>query len=374
MNITETEKRLSNVLESMRFPLIFLVVIAHMVPFDSPQVRLSWDSHDIYTLVSEMISHNLARLSVRCYFLISGYYVFKKMVEWGEGFYTAQLQKKVRTLLIPYLLWNAILMLAITVKHHTFIQLGLRGDEGYTYVSESSWYILFWGGPINFPLWYLRDLICMTLLIPLFYYWFRYTKIYGLILLILLYVGVIELRIPGLSTTAFMFFGAGAYFAMYKKDLLRFCAQIRFPSIVLALILLGIATAYNGTAYHEHIVRLFILVGVVAVINVFDMLNDHKGIQRRLVALAPTTFFIYVVHEIYIINWLKGGWARLPIAESGWGKLLGYFVVPCLCIAVCIGLYYLLKRFLPEFLRMATGGRMSHYVFKEKESELLNKR
>lgn len=362
-----SEKRLSGVLESMRFPLIFLVVIAHMVPFDSPQIRLSWDSQHIYTLVSEMISHNLARLSVRCYFLISGYYVFKKMVECGQGFYILQLQKKARTLLVPYLFWNAILILAITVKHHVFIQLGLGGDEGYTYISKTSWYVLFWDTPINFPLWYLRDLMCMTLLIPLFYYWFRYTKIYGLLALIPLYLGVIELRIPGLSTTAFMFFGAGAYFAMYKKDLLYFCKQVRQPSIALALIMLGIATAYNGTAYHEHIVRLFILIGIVAMINIFDMLNNHKAVQRRLVALAPTTFFIYVAHEIYIINWLKGGWTRLPIAESGWGKLLGYFVVPCLCIAVCIGLYHLLKRFLPHFLRIATGGRMSHYVFKPTE-------
>lgn len=370
MDKISSERRLSEVLESMRFPLIFLVVMAHMLPFDSPEVKFAWSAPDVYRLVSEMISHNLARLSVRCYFLISGYYVFKKMVDWGNSFYGDQLKKKARTLLVPYLIWNGIIILAIVVKHHAFLAIGLGGDQGYDFVVHSSWYELLWGGPANFPLWYLRDLLCMNVLIPLFYYWFRYTKVYGLIVLIVLYLGLVESRIPGLSTAAFTFFGAGAYFSMYNKDLLEVFKKVRWTSILLGAILLGLATAFNGKAYHEHIVRLFIIVGVVMVINIFDLLNNHARIQRKLILLAPSTFFIYVAHEIYIINWLKGAWLRLQLADSGWSPLLGYFLVPCLCVALCMGLYYVLRRWAPAFLRIATGGRMSHYVFKPTQKQV----
>ena len=360
---TASEKRLSSVLESMRFPLIFLVVIAHMVPFDSPRVTLSWHAQDIYTLISEMISHNLARLSVRCYFLISGYYVFKKMIQW-EGFYTSQLKKKISTLLIPYLFWNVLLVIAVVLKHHLFLRMGWGPDEGYPFISTASLYTLLWGGPANFPLWYLRDLLCMILLIPFFYYWFHFTKVYGLLLFMGCYLGLIESHIPGFSTTAFTFFGAGAYLAMFNKDLLALCQRFCLPSLIMAVILLGLATAFNGTAHHEYIVRLFILVGVVGIINVFDLLQHNPRVQSMLRMLAPSSFFIYVVHEIYIINWLKGAWAKLTAGSSAWLQVAGYFLVPCLCLIVCLGLFRLVKRTSPGLLGLLTGGRINPYVFK----------
>ncbi|NGM64061.1 acyltransferase family protein [Sphingobacterium sp. SGR-19] len=370
MEYLQAEKRLSSVIESMRFPLIYLVVIAHMVSFDTPRITLSWDSNDIYTFVSEMISHNLARLSVRCYFLISGYYLFKKLVEWNSKAYTGQLKKKIRTLLLPYVLWNLILVGAIVAKYYLFNKLGLNvanSEVEYATIRDYSWYELLWGMPINFPLWYMRDLICMTLIAPLFYYWFAYLKHYGLILFVPFYLLVHNTGAPGFSSTAVMFFGAGAYFALYKQNLLLITAPFKKISMVLALMLLLVSTMMNGTIYHEYIVRIFILVGVVAVINLFDVLNNNERLRTTLAKLAPTSFFIYVAHEVYIINWLKGGWARLPFSESGWGKLIGYFVVPCLCILVCIGLYYLIKAISPKLLGLLTGGRMSCFVYKEGE-------
>ncbi|TYR36528.1 acyltransferase [Sphingobacterium phlebotomi] len=369
MEYLQAEKRLSGVIESMRFPLIYLVVIAHMVSFDTPTVTLSWNSEDIYTLISEMISHNLARLSVRCYFLISGYYLFKKLVEWNSSVYVGQLKKKIRTLLIPYVLWNLILVGVIFAKHYIFLKFGLsviNSEAEYATIRDNSWYQLLWGMPINFPLWYMRDLICMTLVAPLFYYGFKYLKHYGLILSVVFYLGVHNTGVTGFSSTAILFFGAGAYFAMYKQNLLLIMAPFKNISMVLALVLLLISTLMNGKTYHEYIVRAFILVGVVGVINLFDYLNNNERLRTTLAKLAPTSFFIYVAHEVYIINWLKGAWTRLPIYDFGWGKLIGYFMVPCLCVLVCIGLYYLIKVISPKLLALLTGGRMSRFTYKER--------
>jgi len=368
MEYLQAEKRLSGVIESMRFPLIYLVVIAHMVSFETPRVTLSWNSHDIYTFISEMISHNLARLSVRCYFLISGYYLFKKLVELNCSVYVGQLKKKIRTLLIPYVLWNLILIAALISKYYLFQRLELNSTNSqaeYETIVNNSWYQLLWGMPINFPLWYMRDLICMTLIAPLFYFWFRYLKGYGLVLLVIFYLTIHNTGIPGFSSTAMMFFGAGAYYAMHKQNLLLVTAPFKKTSMALTLVLLLIATLMNGTTSHEYIVRMFILVGVVAVINLFDDLNDKERWRNTLDKLAPYSFFIYVSHEVYIINWLKGAWTKLPIYEFGWGKLIGYFVVPCLCMLACIGLYYLIKVLNPRLLALLTGGRMSRFVYKE---------
>lgn len=89
-------------------------------------------------------------------------------------------------------------------------------------VRNNSLYMLFWHTPVNYPLWFLRDLICMSALSPLFYAFFKYLKIYGLLILLALYLSVWETNIAGLSMTAIMFFGAGSYMGIYKKNVLRF--------------------------------------------------------------------------------------------------------------------------------------------------------
>lgn len=359
--------RLSNVIETMRFPLVVLVVIAHLVPFSTPRVVFPSDGESLYTFISEMFSHNLARLPVRCYFLISGYYLFKKFEDFNFTKFSSQiLLKRVRTLLIPYLLWNVIMILAILLKNSLFAKIGLNTDDGIHMIKNSSLYDFFWGMPVNFPLWYMRDLMVMTLLAPLFFYFFKLTKYFGVILLLIIYLFVVESSIPGLSTTAITFFGIGGYLAIYGKNLLDSPLLIRRLSIVVAAVLLIVSTFMNGTLYHEYIVRLFIVVGVIGIINLFDFLNNYENIRLILVKFAPTSFFIYVIHEIYIINWLKGGWSKLPIYEMAWGKLLGYFIVPIICLSICIFIYSLLKKFVPKVLYVLTGGRM--VSFKEKNN------
>ena len=366
----QAEKRLSDVIESMRFPLTYLVIIAHTIPNELPSVTLSWSSNDIYTLISEMLSHNLAKLSVRCYFLISGYYLFKKLVEWNNSVFTTQLRKKIWTLLMPYVLWNLIFVGATLGKFCLFKILGLNlanSEMEYDTLRSLSSYDILWGMPINFPLWYMRDLLCMTLIAPLFYFWFKYFRIYGLLLLGIFYLTVHETGIPGFSSTAVMFFGAGAYFAINKKNLLLITAPYKKLSIALATIFLLVSTMMNGTEYHEYVRRFFILVGVVAIINLFDALNNREDWRTTLAKLAPTSFFIYVSHDIYIIKWVKGAWSRLPIAELEWAQLIGYFIIPCLCILVCMGLYHCLKVISPRLLALLTGGRMTRFVYKDEK-------
>lgn len=353
-------KQFSETIEMMRFPLIVLVVFAHMVPFETPRVHLSMDIDAVYVLISEMISHNLAKVSVRCYFLISAFFFFRTMRIWEWNAYRQQLTKKVRTLLIPYLLWNALLLLAIFIKAQLQFRLSLGQEEGWAMLQSTSWTDWFWNMPVNFPLWYMRDLMCMMLFAPGFYVFFRYTRGAGLAILALAYLLLFEFNVTGLSTTAFFFFGTGAFLAMQGTDVLALFSRVKVIAALLAALTLIGATLLNGMHWHEYILRIFIITGVITTINGFDYLRRFKRLKQALFALAPTTFFIYVVHEIYIINWLKG--ALLRLADSGWLRLAGYFIVPVICLLICIGLYHLFKKMAPDLFAVSLGGRMRAYV------------
>ena len=71
-------------------------------------------------------------------------------------------------------------------------------------------------------MWFLRDLLCMSVLAPLFYLFFRFLKGYGVLILVILYLSAWETDVAGLSMSAIMFFGAGAYMGIYKRTFWSF--------------------------------------------------------------------------------------------------------------------------------------------------------
>lgn len=357
-NMSKDEK-VSIVIDSMRFPLVCLVVLVHMLPFTHMKVNINWSGNDMYVLVSELLSHTLGRIAVPFFFLFSGYYFFKRYYGSIYRFYIKQIKNRWRTLFLPYVIWNLVMVLAILSKNYLFIAFGMGRDDSYLTLQSSSIYKLFWETPINFPLWYIRDLACMVFLSPLFYILFKYTRNIGMLILALLYFAVIESRIPGFSTTAFFFFGLGSYLALSKINLLDLASKSKAISAVMAAFLLFFATIMNHTDYYEYLVRIFILCAFFSMVNLFDVLCGKYNLRARLLGLAPVAFFIYVSHEVYVLNWLKGASARLSIVDNGWGKLLVYFLVPALCILICIAIYRFLKRLTPSFLLMCVGGRLT---------------
>lgn len=346
-------------IEILRFPLIILIVFVHLIPSEIYSVQLSLDGHDIYTLFSELISHNIGRIAVPCFFLFSGYFFFFKIQIFDVNVYVKQLCKKLITLGVPYLIWIVMFVLIVLVKNFIFGKLGLMEDDMYADLERSSYYDILWGGPFLFPLWYLRDLICMVVLSPIFYMLFKYTKGLGLFLLIFAYMMVWELNIPGLSTTAFFFFGAGAFMGIYKYDLMALGLRYKAWKLLAAVLFLGIATNFNATSHYEYWIRPFILTGVLVTLCIGNILVKTNKLKSHLLGLSASVFFIYAIHSIYIINWVKGGVAKSPLLVSGWGKLIGYFIIPIVCMLVCLLLYRVMKKFLPRVLDILTGERMN---------------
>lgn len=347
--------RLSRVIDGMRFPLIYLVVVAHLIPFTLQEVTLPDTSNKLYTLISELFSHHIAKISVRCLFFVSGYFFFQKYADNLFQFAASQWKSRFYILLIPFLAWNVITLLVIALKNILFEYVGLTKDVEYLHVANSSIGQLFWSNPINFPLWYIRDLMCMIGLFPLLFYFVKLSKQYGVLLLAVLYLMNLESDIPGLSTTAIFFFSAGAYFSIHKKDLLHVLESVKVIALLLAIAFLVLAVLANGQPEHEYFVRVFLIAGVVSYINLFAYLEKRNKLPKSLFGLSTLTFFIYVVHEIYIINFLKGFFYDLEMYENGWVKIICYVIIPLLCIGICTAIYYLFQKIIPRIVAITLG-------------------
>lgn len=202
--------------------------------------------------------------------------------------------------------------------------------------------------------------MCMCLISPLFYYFFKYLKAWGVLVLSLFYMLGLQSGVLGFSSMAIASFGIGAYLGMNKLDIPTICWRLRYPALLITLVIPTIATLniYDLTTEHTLMNAYVLFGGSITIVNAFNwLISRYTQVKDFFITLAPATFFIYTCNEIYILNWVKGGFARLPFSDALFVRLISYFCIPLVTIAVCYALYRLCLRYIPRATAILSGGR-----------------
>lgn len=353
----DLDRKQSVVIDAMRFPLIVLVVFIHVL---SDIKIITWDlkNFDSYIFISELISHNIARIAVPCFFLISGYLFFYRIEKLTITVYISQLKKKAKNILIPYLLWILFFIVVVLIKNLIITHIGFKSDWYYGYIKQHKIPTLFWD-PINYPLWYLRDLFSMIIFSPIIFYAVKYTKYLLPIILQTLFILGIETHIPGLSIVSIAFFSTGAYFAIFKKNILEICLKIRWITHPLSFIFLCLSVYYNGRPNQTIFLHLFILFGIASLFILTNRALETKFISKNL-SLSKYVFFIYVSHAIVL--YLFNIFAVKLISTYEFSDIvliIIYFSLVSVTIYSCILIFKTLEKYTPKILSFVIGGRIS---------------
>ena len=346
-------------IKAMRFPLIVLVVTAHALGFSTPELSLSGDGWNIFHFVTEGISHNFCRIAVCSFFILSGFFFFygkEDTVRYDLPWFRGKWERRIRTVLIPFLAWNLILLLATWGKISLFSALGFAAEPDERALLAQGPLHWFFLGPANFPLWYMRDLVILSLLAPLLPPLFRLLGKFTPVVLVLLYLSPWNPGIP--SMRAIFYFCIGAWLGMRRTDLLACCRSVRIPCYIAAALLLPAVTFFTGKPVHEWCLRVFYPFGIISFANLADSLfSNRKGLQDKMTVLSESVFFIYAAHEIFILGWTKGLLFRL-LGDGLGAAWLSYFLVPPIVLGVCLILYRILKKIAPKPLAFICGGRI----------------
>lgn len=351
------DSRQFTLIKAMRFPLIVLVVFAHSLGFGNVEITNELSGWNVYHFFSEMVSHNFARIAVCWFYTFSGYLLFRNLKdgEFSFSWVLGKWKKRVNSLLIPYLIWNLMVIVATIIKSWAFVKLGFGEDEGMTYVRKLDVVNWFWSGPANFPLYFMRDLMLMSILAPLWYFVVKRFKWLSLILLIAAYASPLNPSLPAMR--AIFFFGVGTWMGIYRVNMLQLCRSIKWPAAVIAVITLLVASYWNSSAYHEWLLRAFYPFGMITFMNICDKLIDNENRCNRMCNLASAVFIIYATHEIYILGWTKGLFLRV-FGDGLLGSWVRYLFVPVVVLIACLFIYWLLNRFMPKTLAFVSGGRV----------------
>ena len=344
-------------IKATRFPLMVLVLFQHSVGGDLSTMQWSLDGTNVYHFITELISHHLCSIAVPCFFFFSGYLFYNHLP--GNTFNVAWVKRKwerrVRTLVIPYVLWNLLNVTAVVLITILFQKLGISVTSNQMPTVEKGPLFWFVKGPINFPLWYLRDLIVLSILAPFLYYPIQKGPNLFLAFLFLLYFASTQMDFyPSLT-----FFGVGCWFAITQKNIWTFCQQKKYHAYLLAFVFSTMATAFWGRQHIQaYLWLVFAPFGMISFINIYDSLITKTRIAKYSLKLSETVFFIYAAHEIYILGWTKGFLLRLA-GEGLVGHWICYFAAPLLTLLLCLALFYLLKKLTPKLLSFFCGGRIS---------------
>lgn len=119
MSETKVRSLRSQSLDLLRFPLAVIVVTVHMVTIQGVSTdmgNLDVQSNEAFLVFHRFVTAFLQCISVPVYFFISGYVFFANMPEMTKERYFQKLRNRTKTLLIPYLVWNALELLLVIVK------------------------------------------------------------------------------------------------------------------------------------------------------------------------------------------------------------------------------------------------------------------
>lgn len=342
--MNEREKLRSESLNLLRFPLAVVVLIVHTFDLKFEQ-KISPDTTPIFQEICYFIDGFLRGQSVPIYFFISGY-VFFLGITLTKDTYKQKLRNRVKTLLIPFLIWDTLPLLPWLIK-----QLHIVSTPSVSPLIFNNLY------PQNNPLWFIRDLMIVVIFTPAIYWLLKHTRHYAICLLGLTWFALTywDLERTNQLVTAFFFFSWGAYMSINQKDMLVEFGKYAYLSAVLYLIfsMTYIASMHWFPDAASTIKRMNIFIGLLFAYNFASWLLRGKRCHPNPF-LASASFFIYVSHWIVygrvfsLIIFFSHPTSDIEI-------LIVYIATVLLTLGILLSVFWLLRRYTPGLLKIITG-------------------
>lgn len=363
---------LSHKLKVLSFILIVMVVFVHsnLLPENA-----SVPCRDAILFFQYFWGQGLGRVAVPLFFAISGFLYFNNF-ECSLAGILFKFNKRTKTLLIPYLSWSLLGLLAYGIFQSIpqtrvyFTNPDILLADKSVFTLASLWII----EPIPYQLWFLIDLILLVLVSPAIYLCIRSRVCLPFfVMLFTLWLNDINppfqtrvgevLRIEGVFW--FVFGGIIAScrgFLVFSRtpseNWLLFSSLFLWVSLGLCYAYLKVYT--NAPDITLLLVNRFsILSGIPAIWLAYE--KGRSFFETRAMAwFADSTFFVYVSHEPLLTFCKK---LALPFLKGNVFTLgFGYIIIPVIVILFCIFIGKGMARLMPGVHAVLTGGRGANAV------------
>jgi succinoglycan biosynthesis protein ExoH len=325
-------------IDMLRFLMIFGVVVVHTQIF----MPLSEVSPLAYSQFLAFFQDAVFRCTVPLLSLISGYCLFNS----GLDTQVAQLFiRKARTLLVPFLVFN-LGLLAVDFIAYQFAGRSLSLNPPV--MDRQDWFNAAFGlsaYPINFPLYFLRDLMVLIVLAPLFGWILRHAPLAGCIGVALFFLTDSD-RSMILRNDMPVEFYLGGLLAVRKANILSM-DKYAYPFLGIFLILCASVVFFDlPIAGFLRILSPFLIWPLGAVLA-------RTGFGLWLVNQNRYSFFVFIAHAPVLIGlWTVNSYLRHPLPDQAFPVL-----APFLAVAILVALHKFASKMIPGAFAIATGAR-----------------
>ena len=237
----------------------------------------------------------LTVVCVPLFYAISGYLFFRNTPEKPEPrWFWDKIRSRFFSLLIPYLIANCIAWgcYYFALKAVPSMVSGFLGDDWKNPL------FVFWTGPINLSLWFIRELIVMVVISPLIYLFVRYLRWWGVLALGILWGFK-------LCPEPVFFFSLGACLSIWKISPVE--RWLHAPS--------QLTTRSRAWTYFIYLYHYLLLIGV-------------------------KKFFFQTLHP-----------------ESTLTQIGTYLLAPVLVLGLLTAFYWVMRKVIPRITSILVGGK-----------------
>lgn len=339
------DKRISSNIKIFSFVVSCFMVLFHAGMYDNSNAVNQFDRE-----LSELINYDyklLAFFGLSFFFSVTGFLLF-----YGLNYrnYLKKIERRVHSLLIPYLIWQALVLIKDLCigRRYEILDVLLR-----TFGLE------LW--PLNGPLWYVYVVFLLALLLsPVLLLMFSskrsaWISTFAMLILIrfLKQTSIEPVRIVvsyGLFSRILTYLPAymiGAYYG-------RFYEKNRMPESMvysLAVVLFAYLLDFKISGFFTDMVVMTLPMVLIFIFPSIPKLENRK--------IYDYTFLIYALHHPFIVD-LKGfideglAWIPIPVTIL---NIFEHMLILAASVLLAAGLSKLLEKLSPKILAVLTGGR-----------------
>jgi peptidoglycan/LPS O-acetylase OafA/YrhL len=347
---------------SEKFKILSAISILLVLYIHSGFHTYEIDGMTLNNYTQQMISSMIGRCAVPLFYIISGYLFFYKV---PNGMYSIleKMKKRVRTLVIPYVIgccFFVVFATLVTIIPGTnqFMNNSILPlfEQNWKTVLISIFYVAEQGAPMAFQLWFLRNLIILITFSPLWYLLLKYLKwSWVVIVFVLNYFPVLSTCSPLRSLFWFSLGGLLVSYHLSGKYKRNLSSSVLF---LIFLILCMLQLFHPDFLLWKYAEIPIILLGVVSIWLLYDLIVPQSfSLQSHswLVKICNFTFFIYLFHEpaLNIVRKL----IVFILGKNEIGYLFSYLISPWIFIFLIVIIGLGLKKYLPKIYRVSCGGR-----------------
>ncbi|MFZ4522205.1 MAG: acyltransferase family protein [Bacteroidales bacterium] len=357
------------------FISMFLLVFVHgynlheryMQPWTIPGEALN-----ITTFTEYFLANGIFRFRIPMLFIISGFlYAFHDERPYGQ-----RTKKRLRTLLLPYLIWSAIgfgftycLEMFTYTRHIVEVSNIVRIDDQRALLHDYHWYEMLGRWiliPVPYQLWFIRVLLIYNIAYPAI----RWCVTHRIVQWIFFSIA----GLMWLGTMGFVFFeGEGLLFFSLGVLMQKTRFNIDLPArglnpvwwgttfIVLATIKTLLAFIGRDVLGEAIFPILSILHKMVILSGLISAWYGCNGLvtwcmhHKWFIWLTSFSFILYAIHAPLVAYAIEALFA--VVNQVPHYRLISFFLLPVTIIAFAVGTGALLRKVSPGLYGLLTGGR-----------------